>query len=191
MYQITTSNQIPYIIIQHLCHLSDNTVRLLIYNIPCDLNNIVIMAMWNGQLSLPLPHWPPSWSTKWHEAIAGITTRRRVGSPPSASGIRRHGRSHEGGASMPGREQCPMQTGGDLCAPGDQRGRGTRIEYDRKGKYSLYLGNEVLPKMPYSTSGRWYAAIPTTMPSPTVQDCGYIYLFLSLASSQGGEINFC
>ena len=55
---------------------------------------------------------------------------------------------------MPGHEQCPMQTGRGLCARGDQCGRGTRAEYDRKGKYSLYLGNELLPKMPYSASGR-------------------------------------
>ena len=64
------------------------------------------------------------------------------------------GRSREGEASMPGRDQCPMQTGRGLRARGDLRGRGTRIEYDRKGKYSLYLGNVILPKMPYSDSGR-------------------------------------
>ena len=63
------------------------------------------------------------------------------------------GRSRKGGASMPGRERCPTQTGRGLCMRGDQRGRGTQLEYDRKGKYSLYLGNEALPNMPYSVSG--------------------------------------
>ena len=43
----------------------------------------------------------------------------------------------KGGASMPGRDQCPKQTGSDIHARGDLRGRGTQIEYDRKGKYSL------------------------------------------------------
>ena len=55
---------------------------------------------------------------------------------------------------MPGREQCPMQTGRDLGARGDLRGRGMRIKYDRKGKYSLSIGYVILPKMPYSDSGR-------------------------------------
>ena len=86
-----------------------------------------------------------------------------------------------------------MQTGSDLRARGDQRGRGTRIEYDRKGKYPLYLGNEVLPKMPYSVSGvvgrsdRYHNAhvrkCPTIyLPRPLLQN-------LSPASSREGEIH--
>ena len=76
---------------------------------------------------------------------------------PSTSG----GQSRRRGASMPGHEQCPMQTGRDIGARGDQCGRGTRTEYDRRGKYSLYLGNEILPKMPYSVSGRRRCRIDT------------------------------
>ena len=89
-----------------------------------------------------------------HSLRQNKALKARVELPPSASGIRRHGRSRRRGASMPGHEQCPMQTGRDLGARGDQCGRGTRTEYDRRGKYSLYLGNELLPKMPYSASGR-------------------------------------
>ena len=37
---------------------------------------------------------------------------------------------------------------------GDQRGRGTQLEYDRKGKYSLSLERQFLPRPPYSVSGR-------------------------------------
>ena len=76
-------------------------------------------------------------------------TRRRVEPPPSASGIRRYGRSRKGGASMPGRERCPMQTGRGLCMRGDQRGRGTQLEYDRKGKYSLSLERQLCNKYRY------------------------------------------
>ena len=49
---------------------------------------------------------------------------------PSTSG----GQSRRRGASTPGSEQCPTQTGRGLWARGDQRGRGTRAEYDRRGK---------------------------------------------------------
>ena len=47
------------------------------------------------------------------------------------------GRSREGGASMPGRDQCPKQTGSDVRARGDLRGRGTQIEYDKGAKLKL------------------------------------------------------
>ena len=39
-----------------------------------------------------------------------------------------------------------MQTGRGLCARGDQRGRGTRIEYDRKGKYSFSIETQFCPE---------------------------------------------
>ena len=85
---------------------------------------------------MTLPQFCYFWHFLKHDMAFGFcgATRRRVGSPQSASGIRRHGRSREGGASMLGREQCPTQTGRCLSARGDQRGRGTQIEYDRKGQ---------------------------------------------------------
>ena len=45
---------------------------------------------------------------------------------------------------MPGRDQCPKQTGSDVSARGDLRGRGTQKEYDRKGKDLLYPEKAVL-----------------------------------------------
>ena len=101
------------------------------------------------------------------------------------------GRSRRRGASMPGHEQCPMQTGRDIGARGDQCGRGTRTEYDRRGKYSLYLGNELLPKMPYSASGRRDGDTQDNnalgrIYRTILNEQNFLLLRLSLATSQGG-----
>ena len=50
---------------------------------------------------------------------------------------------------MPGRDQCSKQTGSDIHARGDLRGRGTQIEYDRKGKYSLLPQKGNFAQRPY------------------------------------------
>ena len=57
---------------------------------------------------------------------------------------------------MPGRDQCPKQTGSDVRARGDLRGRGTQKEYDRKGKDSLYPEKVVLTNGHIMISGRDY-----------------------------------
>ena len=41
------------------------------------------------------------------------------------------------GAHTPGCSQCPKQTGRDLGAHGNQRGRGRGTEYDRKNKSQI------------------------------------------------------
>ena len=96
------------------------------------------------------------------------------------------------GAYTPGCTQCPKQTGRNLGAHGSWRRRGRGSEYDRRGKYSLYLGNELLPKMSYPVSGVAGRAsvnnahptnCPTTLPKQLLQN-------LYPASCREGEIHF-
>ena len=127
--------RIHYIGLSPPCLLSGNTVRHTHTHIPTDSKHYHILGRM-ADCCRPSPHSGPPETQYGCKSVRA--TRRRVESPPSASGIRRYGRSRKGGASMPGRERCPMQTGRGLCMRGDQRGRGTQLEYDRKGKL-LYI----------------------------------------------------
>ena len=55
---------------------------------------------------------------------------------------------------------------------GDQRGRGTQLEYDRKGKYSLSLERQFYPDRHILFQG----------------DCLYIILYVTLRCSNDGRI---